>query len=62
MIDDWKADKTPGEVLKALFETWFTKFGAPNHIIHDLGREFTSKKWTDLLVLLALLILHLAME
>ena len=38
-------DKTPEEVLRALFACWFSKYGIPEQIIDDSGGEFTSEKW-----------------
>ena len=33
---------------KALLRTWITRFGVPNTIISDQGRQFTSSLWREL--------------
>ena len=39
----WVRDKTPGSIIKALTEGWFSIFGAPSKILSDNGGEFQNE-------------------
>ncbi len=38
-------NKKAETIIEALFEVWFSIFGTPKRILHDLGGEFTNENW-----------------
>ncbi len=38
-------DEKAETIIEALSEIWFSKFGTPIRILHDLGGNFTNDSW-----------------